>query len=235
MAPLSYQVDDGVASITMDDGKVNVLSPEMLAELRAALDRAAGDALPVVLRGRDGIFSAGFDLKVLTGAGSAAADLLKAGFTLTERLLSFPAPTVVACTGHAIAMGLFTLLSGDYRIGVSGPYRLTANEVAIGMTLPRSATEVCRYRLAPGSFDRAVVLAEVFSPESAVTAGILDQVVAAEELDATLDAVVGRLRSLDPGAHRATKLRAREELLATLRAAIEADDADFRRAFASRI
>jgi enoyl-CoA hydratase len=228
MPLVSYQMEDGVAHITMDDGKVNALSPELLSELHEAVRRAAGDAAPVVLRGRDGIFSAGFDLKVLTGGGGGGPDLLKSGFTLAERVLSHPAPVVVACTGHAIAMGLFLTLSGDYRIGVAGPYRLTANEVAIGMTLPRTATEICRYRLTPACFDRAIVLAEVFSPEAAVTAGILDRVVDPGGLDAAVDETVTRLRTLNMVAHHATKLRARAALLDTLREAIAADDADFR-------
>ena len=165
---------------------------------------------------------------MLTGGGGGAPDLLKAGFTLSERMLSHPAPVVLACTGHAIAMGLFLTLSADYRIGVSGPYRLTANEVAIGMTLPRTATEICRYRLSPACFDRAIVLAEVFTPESAVPAGILDRVVDPGELDAAVAETVARLTTLNMAAHHATKLRARAGLLETLRAAIDADDADFR-------
>ena len=56
---VSYRSEDGVARIGMDDGKVNVLSPPMLAELHGAFERAAGDGAPVVLRGRDGILSAG--------------------------------------------------------------------------------------------------------------------------------------------------------------------------------
>ncbi len=231
MAPLTYQVDAGVAWVTMDDGKVNALSPELLAALHGAVERAAAEELPLVLRGREGVFSAGFDLKVLTGGDrTASADLLKSGFTLAERLLAHPAPTVVVCTGHAIAMGLFTLLSGDYRIGVSGPFRITANEVAIGMTLPRSAIELCHYRLLPGYLDRAVVLAEVFDPRSAVDAGILDIVVDPDDLEPSLRATLDRMGTLQMAAHRATKLRVREQLLTGLRAAIEADDADLRRA-----
>jgi enoyl-CoA hydratase len=40
---VSYEFDDGIASIVMDDGKVNVMAMEMQAELNAALDRAAAD------------------------------------------------------------------------------------------------------------------------------------------------------------------------------------------------
>jgi len=231
---VTYAVEDGAVRIGMDDGKLNVLSPQMLAELHESFERAAGEGVPVVLRGHGKAMSAGFDLKVLTGGGTEAADLLRAGFELSERILSFPTPVVIACPGHAIAMGLFLVLSGDYRIGASGPFRLTANEVAIGMTLPRTAMEICRYRLLPSWFDRTVALADVFTPETALSAGILDQVVDPAALDAAVDEAIGKLAALNLRAHKETKLRAREAVLAKIRQSIEDDDAEFRAAIAAR-
>ena len=225
---VTYRLRDAVATITMDDGKVNALSRAMLAELGGALDRAAADGAVVVLTGREGVFSAGFDLPALRGGGPAAAGLLHAGFELAARLLAFPAPVLVACPGHAVAMGVFLVLSGDYRIGVSGPYRLTANEVAIGMTVPQAAVEICRQRLTPACFNRAVLLAEVFQPQDAVAAGFLDRVVPAAELAAAAAAAAAGLARLDRDAHAATKLRVRRPAVTALRAAIESDDAGYR-------
>ena len=224
---VSYQLEDSIATIAMDDGKVNALSLQMLTELNAALDRASADRAVVVLTGRDGIFSAGFDLTVLRAGGSDASAMLRAGFELAERMLSFPTPVLIACTGHAVAMGVFLLLSGDYRVGAAGPYRITANEVAIGLTMPRAAVEICRQRLTPAHFNRAVIISEVFSPEDAVAAGFLDRVVQASELRETAVSTAAVLAKLDMDAHAATKLRARDDALHALRAAIEADDADF--------
>jgi len=223
---VTYALADGVATVAMDDGKVNALSPAMLGELGAAVDRAEADGAALVLRGRAGIFSAGFDLGVLRGGGADALAMLQSGFLLAERLLSFPAPVVVACSGHAIAMGSFLVLSGDHRIGVAGPFTLAANEVAIGITMPHAAVEICRHRLTPAAFDRAVNLAEVFSPEQAVVAGHLDEVVEAAAFDAAVAEVAGRLGALDRRAHAATKGRTRAEFLVRLRAAIERDDAE---------
>jgi len=224
---VSYQLEGSIATITMDDGKVNALSVQMLTELGAALDRATADRAVVVLTGRDGLFSAGFDLAVLRGRGSDASGMLRAGFELAERLLSFPTPVLIACTGHAVAMGVFLLLSGDYRVGAAGPYKITANEVAIGLTMPRAAVEICRQRLTPAHFNRAVVLAEVFSPDDAVAAGFLDRVVPASELRDVALSAADLLAKLDGEAHAASKRRARDRSLHALRAAIEADDADF--------
>src|SRR5579863_1362366 len=205
----------------MDDGKVNALSPSMLEQLDAALDRAESDEAVVALTGRVGIFSGGFDLGVLRQGGPEALGMLRKGFTLAERLLSFPTPVVIACSGHAIAMGSFLVLSGDYRIGVTGPVRITANEVAIGLTMPHAAIAICRQRLTPAQFNRAVVLADVFSPEEAVGAGFLDDVVAPSQLEETISSVAERLGALDGVAHRATKLRVRAGLLRDLRLAID--------------
>jgi enoyl-CoA hydratase len=189
---VSYDLTDGVATVTRDDGKVNALGLDMLTAVGHALDRASADGAVVVLAGRSGIFSGGFDLTVLRAGGPDAARMLEGGFELALRLLTHPDPVVIACNGHAIAMGSFLLLSGDDRIGAEGPYRLVANEVAIGLTMPWAAIEICRQRLAPSHFLRAVNLSETYSPSGALAAGFLDRVVdEADLLPAALAAAGG--------------------------------------------
>ena len=223
---VTYELSESIATITLDDGKVNVLAPVMLSEINAALDQAEADHAVVVLTGRPGLFSAGFDLKVLNAGGAEAVAMLRAGFELSFRLLSFPTPVVIACPGHAMAMGSFVLLSADYRIGASGAFNIRANEVAIGMTMPRAAVEIIRQRLTPAGFTRATLLAEAFTPESAVTVGFLDRVAAPESvLDEAL-ALAAQLATLDMRAHSASKLRARHDTLAAIRVGIEADMVD---------
>ena len=223
---LSYELNDSIATITLDDGKVNILSPQMLSDINEALDRAEADDAIVVLAGRPGVFSAGFDLEVLRAGGDEALAMTRAGFELAARVLAFPRPVVVACSGHAIAMGVFLALSGDYRVGAAGPYKITANEVAIGLTMPRTAVEICRQRLAPAHFNRATVIAEVYDPETAVGAGFLDRVVGTAELASTARDVARQLRTLDVDAHTATKLRARNKALTAIRMAIDLDYGD---------
>src|SRR6266581_657121 len=182
-ALVTYQLQDSIATITMDDGKMNVLSVGMFMEINDAFDRAKADRAVVVLTGREGVFSAGFDLRVLGAGGPDAYEMVRTGFELAERILSFPTPVVIACTGHAIAMGAFLLLSGDYRVGALGAHKIGANEVAIGITMPFFGIEICRQRLAPAHFHRAVITAEMYRPEDAVAAGFLDRVVPASELE----------------------------------------------------
>ena len=220
---IGYRLDGRIATITMDDGKVNALSPGMLGRLDAALDRAESDKAVVLLTGREGVFSAGFDLPTLRAGGPEAIAMVRTGFELAARLLSFPAPVIVACTGHAVAMGVFLLLSGDARVGAAGPYRLVANEVAIGLTLPYAAIEILRQRLSPAHFTRAALLAEPYTPETAVGAGFLDQVVPPDELLDAARGIAEAATMLDTDAHAATKLRARQHTLDAIRAAIDAD------------
>ena len=220
---VQYKVQDSVATITLDDGKVNALSPRMQSEVNSALDRAENDHAVVILTGRDGVFSAGFDLKVIRSGGEETLTMLRGGFALAERLLSFPTPVIVSCTGHALAMGVFLLLCGDYRIGVAGPYRIAANEVAIGMTVPRAAIEIVRQRLTPAAVNRSIVLAETFSPESALAAGFIDQLVEPSLLAATGQTLALDYTKLDMRAHVESKLRLRAGTLAAIRAGVLAD------------
>jgi enoyl-CoA hydratase len=227
-ALVTYSAEEGIATLTMDDGKVNVLSLEMLLEINSALDQAQADGAIVLLRGREAVFSAGFDLAVLRAGGSKAVTMVRAGFELAERVLAFPLPVVMACTGHAIAMGLFLLMSGDYRVGVGGPYKLTANEVALGITMPRAAIEILRQRMTPAPFNRAIMLAESFSTDDAVAAGLLDRIVEPAALGEVTYQAALEFTKLDQNAHTSSKLRARAQTLEALRAAIDADSAAFR-------
>lgn len=227
MGLVTYDLAEGVATIRMDDGKVNALSPTMLAAIGEALDRAEADGAAVVLAGRDGRFSAGFDLAILNAGGGEAVGMLRGGFETSLRLLSFPHPVVLAVTGHAIAMGSFLTLSGDHRIGIAGGgHRIHANEVAIGLTMPRAAIEICRQRLTPAGFERAVVTAEAFTHDDAVAVGFLDRVVDGDVVAAAQEHAAALRGTLVAHAHTATKLRARGAMLDALRTAIETDMAE---------
>jgi len=220
---VSYERSEGVSTITADDGKVNAMSVAMMREINAALDQAEEHRSVVILTGRDGVFSAGFDLAVFKQGMEPLMEMLRVGARLTERLLSFPFPVIAACTGHGIAMGSFLLMSADVRIGVDGPFKIGMNEVAIGMTLPYFAVEIARHRLTPAYFDRAAILAELYSPQEAITPGFLDRVVSSDQLLDTARETASALSKLDMPAHAATKLRVRGPMLEALRQAIASE------------
>jgi enoyl-CoA hydratase len=221
---VTYDRDGPVSTVTMDDGKVNVFSFDMLRALHEAFDQAERDETVVLLTGRPGYFSAGFDLKVLRDGGAEATrELLTLGATLAERILLFPAPVVVASPGHAFPAGAFLLMAADERIGAAGPFKLGLNEVRIGLTLPWFAIVLARHRLTPTHFDHATVTGTMFDPEGAREAGLLDTVVAPADLETAARAAADDLATLDRRAHAGTKRRARQAVANELRAAIESE------------
>ena len=220
---VSYHLDDGVATLTLNNGKVNAISPDVIIAFNAALDQAEKDRAIVIVTGQPGILSGGYDLKVMTSSAEAAINLVAQGSTLARRMLSHPFPIIVACPGHAVAKGAFLLLSADYRIGVAGPFSIGLNEVQIGMTMHHAGIELARDRLRKSAFHRSVINGEMFNPLTAVDAGFLDKVVKPEELQAAALEAARQLKKINMKAHKNTKLKVRKALLETLDKAIEED------------
>ncbi len=218
-----YSLNDRVATIRIDDGKRNALSPQVLREIYEALDRAESDKALVILTGRESVFSAGFDLHVMKRGGMKALGMLRAGYGLTARILAYPHPVIAACNGHVMAMGVFLMLSADYVIGTRGDFRISANEVAIGLTMPRVAAAMLQHRLNPAACQRAVNLSEYFDAESALQAGFFDELVDPAALMARAESLATELRELDERAHKASKRRIRGSLIRKIRRSIPLD------------
>ena len=231
---VSYAFADGVATLTMDDGKANAMGPAMQAALNAALDRAEADKAIVVLTGRPGVISGGFDLGVFkAGDAKVTFQMLTGGAQLAQRVLSYPHPVIAACSGHAVAMGLFLLQCADVRIGLKAGATFQANEVLIGMTLPHFALETIRERVST-PHQHLVGTASPYTGSAAVQAGLLDEAVAPEALASAVQAHVERLKKAHPASFTATKQRLRALVLAALPAAIELDTVDWKRLGASK-
>jgi enoyl-CoA hydratase len=191
--------------------------------LNAALDRAEKEAGAVILAGRPGRFSAGFDLSSMKAGPDAVRSLVSAGAELLLRLYEAPLPIVAACSGHALAMGAVLLLGADLRIGAAGDFKLGLNEVSIHMTLPVFAVEIARDRLSRRHFQRAVIQAEIYGPDGAVDAGYLDRVVPAERLAEEARAEAERLAGLPRRAFSETKQRVRGASVERIRRSLVED------------
>lgn len=212
-----YSLEDGIATIQIDDGKRNAFAPSVLRDIYAAFDKAETDEAIVILTGRDDVFSAGFDLKVMNRGGSQAIGMLRLGYALPARVLTYPYPVIAACNGHVLAMGVFLMLSADYIIGTRGDFKVAANEVAIGMTMPRVAAALLRNRLRPADFQRAVTLAEYFDVEAARRAGFFDELAEPGDLMARARALAAGFQELDMLAHKESKRQIRKALVKKLR------------------
>lgn len=228
-AHVTCTIDGPVATIVVDDGKANALSHAVLGGIEAALDEVeASDARAVVLIGREGKFSAGFDLSVMTSSMENARDLLARGARLGLRLYELPVPVVFGVTGHALAMGGILLCCADVRVGARGAFKIGLPEVRIGMPVPMFAVEVCRDRLSPRWYTRAVQLAESFGPEDAHAAGFLDEVVDPEQVSERAGEIATELaEGLHPGPFAQTRRNVRGELAGRIRAALDDDLAGF--------
>lgn len=223
MSSVSYTLKDNIVTISLDDGKANVITPAILAGINEGLDAAEDKGAVVVLCGREGMFSGGFDLSVLAQGVEAATALMLEGSALSRRLMTFPTPVIAACTGHAVAMGAFYLLSCDYRIGMEGAFKLGLNEVAMGLTMPQMGLELARLRLNQRYLQRAVVNAEMFSPSVAMDAGFLDRVASPDAFEQAVADQAKQLVALHPTAFHQTKLKTRKPQLEILDWAMDVD------------
>lgn len=220
--------DGGVLVCHVDDGKANALSMDIIAAITSAVDDAESDdeVTSMVLHGREGKFSAGFDLTVMrSGDLAAMSELVSSGGELVARLYGADVPVVAACTGHALAAGALLLLGCDVRIGADVECKIGLNEVAIGMVLPDWAFTIAGARLSNRHLQRSVANARVTGAADATDVGYLDEVVSVDALLDTAVARAGDLAALDPRAYRGTVRKLRGDTLDAMTAQIAADRA----------
>jgi len=210
----------------MDDGKANAFSKERIAALRAAVDEAVADEAigAVVIAGREGMFSGGFDLGVMLGGDlPAILDLVADGGDLVRHVFGAEIPVVVACTGHAIAAGALLLLGADVRVGTEGPFKIGFNEVSIGMVLPDWGMTIARERLSKRHLQRAVTNARIVDSATAVGVGFLDLAVEPDKVLATAIEEAATLAALDANAYSGTMRTFRSETVDRMATQIAVD------------
>ncbi len=180
---VTVQQDENIAVLTLDDGKVNVFSASMAERLQECFNTLDPGIGAVVVRGRPGILSAGFDLKTLgSGDPEATVDMVSKTVRMTMDVLSFPRPVIGVATGHSVAMGALFLMAMDYRIGARGHFRIGLNEVMDGLALPIFAIELSRFRLPVVNLIAGTLHSSLCTPDEAVSAGFLEEAVPSDEL-----------------------------------------------------
>jgi enoyl-CoA hydratase len=225
LASLSH--DEDVSIITLDDGKANVFSPSMISAVNKCLDDVPTEKGSLMITGRTGMFSAGFDLKIISAGDMAATkEMSLNGFKLLSRIFSFPRPVLAACSGHGIALGTFLLCCCDYRIGVKGEFLVGANEMRTNMVIPIPILELIKFRIAQPHKYRAVLGAEMYSIENAIDAGIIDEIVEADDLMDTALTKAKDLATLGHPSYTLTKELYIEETLKKINDAIDGFDSN---------
>lgn len=219
---MDYKLINNIATLTIDDGKANVVGHDFLDEINAGLDRAEAEKVgAVIIKGREGMFSGGFDLAEFKKGPEQGMAMVARGFELLIRLYSYPLPLVAACTGHGIAMGAFIIMACDTRIGTRGDFKMSLPETAIGMELPPILVELTASRISKRHMTRVALLSEVYNPDQAVDAGFVDEVVEAGDLDARTMAAAEKLAQLPQKQFAANKLSVRAHTLQSMKDSLE--------------
>jgi len=212
MPILTHEKLEEISIIKLDDGKANVMGPSMIKAINNGLDEAQENSRAVLIIGRPGLLSGGFDLSIIkSGDNNAIQAMVNAGARLLMRIYGFSIPVVMATTGHGVALGGFLLLAADYRFGVEGDYKIGLNEVALGMTLPPFAQMLAKSRIPPQYLTNTVINAHIYDPESAQQVGFLDEVTPVESLLQTSINKTKELALLDPSAFKRTKQDFRQD------------------------
>ena len=198
--------DGNISTITLDDGKANVFSSKMSQDINQCLDEVATEEGCLIITGKEGMFSAGLDLKTIqSGDTDKILEMSTAAFKLLARIFSFPRPVIAACSGHGIALGTFLLCCCDYRIGVKGDFMIGANEMRTNMVIPDPILELIKFRVAQSHKYRAILGAEMYSIDKALEAGLLDEIVSPDDLAKTVNEKAKDLATMGHPSYTMTK------------------------------
>ncbi len=199
---LLYEVSDGVATLTLNRPEQrNALSPQLLGELVDATKRARDDAdvRAVVLTGAgDKVFCAGADLGGFAADAPLVqkhygSDLFLEFFRLMPRLGK---PSLCAANGHVLAGGMGLALSCDLVIAKRGASFGTP-EINVG-AFPYMIMSVIYRNVPRKKVNEMILLGERLSAEEAVTYGLANRVVAADEFEAAVADWAAKLASKSP-------------------------------------
>ena len=198
--------DGNISTITLDDGKANGFSSKMSQDINQCLDEVATEEGCLIITGKEGMFSAGLDLKTIqSGDTDKIIEMSTAAFKLLARIFSFPRPVIAACSGHGIALGTFLLCCCDYRVGVKGDFMIGANEMRTNMVIPDPILELIKFRVAQSHKYRAILGAEMYSIDKALEAGLLDEIVSPDDLAKTVNEKAKDLATMGHPSYTMTK------------------------------
>jgi enoyl-CoA hydratase len=214
MEKISYHIENKRATITMDDGKANAMNFDYFEEMNSALTEIESSGSQVlIVKGRQGFFSGGLDVKLMSTLTPQDIDKLAKAFARTMlRIFVYPMPTIAVCTGHAIAGGGILAFACDRRYVINGDYRIQMNEVAIGIPLPSWMLLIGQSAIPAGTQAEALLHAKTYAPEEACDASIFHGLIEnGEDIDAFLKDEINVLMGLNMNAYAATKKRLREK------------------------
>ncbi|MGH9228212.1 MAG: enoyl-CoA hydratase/isomerase family protein [Acidimicrobiales bacterium] len=175
--------DDGVTVVTLDNPKVNALSRELLRQLAAVAEDLTGNPPgAVVVTGGDRIFAAGADIAEFGGPDEARA--MGGGFRRAlDAVAAIPRCVIAAISGFALGGGCELALACDLRIA-SERAKLGQPEILLGIIPGGGGTQRLARLVGPAKAKELVLTGRQVGADEALRIGLVDEVVAADELDA---------------------------------------------------
>lgn len=223
MAITRTRDDDGISVVTIDDGKANALDVDVFGELDSVFDACEEDAA-IVLTGREGMFSAGLNTKVMASLDDdGLAELLAVFGRTTMRLWLEPRPVVAAATGHAIAGGTILAMACDHTVAAEGKFGWGLTETTIGFPMPGFVITLARGNVRADRLDDLILPGALVDPRTAVEVGFADEIADPGEV---LDRALTKARALAElprTVYAETKRRLRGDAAEAARAALVGD------------
>lgn len=182
---VKLEVQDGVGTIRLDRPPMNALNSQIEGELREAAVEAGerSDIRAVIVYGGEKVFAAGADIKEMSEktAGEMAT---KEQHGLTEAVSAvdtIPKPTVAAVTGYALGGGLELALTCDRRVAADG-VKVGQPEIQLGVIPGAGGTQRLARLVGPSKAKDIVYTGRFVKADEALSLGIVDELVAAEEV-----------------------------------------------------
>jgi len=180
------QRDDGVAVLTLRNGKVNALSGALVAELHeAAAELTVAPPGAVVVTGGERIFAAGADISEFGGADEAARITATIHGAL-DALAEVPRFVIASVSGYALGGGCELSLACDYRI--AGPRAVFGQpEILLGVIPGGGGTQRLSRLVGPSRAKELCITGRQVKADEALRIGLADEVVDGDPFERALE------------------------------------------------
>jgi len=181
---VTLEVEGGVGTIRLDRPPVNALNNQVQAELAEAAREASDrdDVRAVILYGGEKTFAGGADIKEM--ASRTYPEIAKFGAELTAslaRVANIPKPVVCAITGYALGGGLELALTADWRVAGDN-VKVGQPEIQLGIIPGAGGTQRLTRLIGPSKAKDLIFTGRFVKAEEALKLGIVDEVVAPDDV-----------------------------------------------------
>lgn len=217
---LHVSINDRLATVTLDSGKVNAITTQLSRDLETAfLDLGGNDEVEgVVLAGKPNCFCAGLDVKLLaTSDRDGLREFFATYLSALQTLVRFEKPLVAAVTGFAPAGGTIIALTADYRIMAQGPkHTVGMNEFNMSLQIPKMMGDIFAYYVGEATAWKNVQQARMYTAEEALPLGLVDEALDGEQVLPRAQEYCRQLMQVHPPVFQRTKRYLRRGLLAAV-------------------